>query len=218
MNNTVQLAVTPSGDMIPVGCYKTKGTQAVTLTNASTVYTSAAFSSTAEVLASLTLGAAGDDTITFTSKLKGEQSERISIQVAGAAGALAVAVTGKAILITPKADSTCAQVAAAIAANYAANELVTVTHTLGTAIIDATQAKAFLSGWDAGIHGMPVRVMLNQDGFIGMFSESETAAMTASMPVTKGASYDFYIISGDKITAKSATAGAIAYFTPFKQM
>lgn len=218
MNYAAQLPYDPFGQPLPAPLYKSAGTQAITLTSNAVVYASNAFSGLSKVLPSLVLGAAGADTITFTSNLADSEGERISIQVAGAAGALAISVTGKAILITPTASSTCADVAAAIAAMPQAAELVSVTYTLETAIIDATQAKAYLSGYDKGNVSIPVRVWLTNDGFIGTYSEAETATKAASIPVTAKSDFWLTVEPGDKISVKSATNGAIAYITPFKQL
>ena len=218
MKTNYQMPTTPFGDMIPEPQVDTRKTQAVTLASNATVYASSSFLSSTTAAASLTLGAAGDDTITFTSKIDGADSEKISVQVAGAGGSLTVAVTNKAILITPKADSTCADVKAAIEANAKANELVDVSYTLETAIIDATQAKAYLNGYEPGnINLLPVRVMLDKDGFIGTQPEGLTATKTASMPVAANQYVWVWVEPDEIITAKSATNGAKAYFTPAKK-
>ena len=218
MLNATPLPMTPYGTAIPVGCLKSRATQAVTLTSNAVVYASNAFSGLTKVMASIVLGAAGADTFTLTSKIEGWESEEISVQIAAADTALAVAVTGKAILITPKADTTCAQLAAAIEANPAANALVAASYTTSTAVIDPSQAKAYLDGWDAGNVGIYVMIQFTEDGFYGTFSEAETATKTASIPITAGVPYWEYVFPGHKISLKSATSGAIAYLTPAKQM
>lgn len=217
MLNATPLPMTPYGNAIPVGCLKSRATQAVTLTSNAVVYASNAFSGLTKVMASIELGAAQADTFTLTSKIEGWESEEISVQIAAADAALTVAVTGKAILITPKADTTCAQLAAAIAASPAM-DLVEASYTLGTAVIDPSQAKAYLDGWDAGNVGIYVMIQFTEDGFYSTFSEAETATKTASIPITAGVPYWEYVFPGHKISLKSATNGAIAYLTPAKQM
>lgn len=222
MNNVTQIPIDPFGNAIPVANLKTRGTQAITLTSNSTIYASNAFSSKTKTLASgAVTGTTGAKSLTLTSRIEGEQSERISVQVAGAGAALLVAVSGnRNITITPKSDSTFAQVAAAIAANPAANALVAVSYATAdaTAVIDATQAKAYLNGWDAGNVGCYVRMWCANDFFYGKYTEAETATKTASCPVTAKVDAWEYVEAGDKISLKSATAGAIVYVTPAKQM
>lgn len=219
MLNATPLPIDDYGNPQPVGCHKTRGTQAITLTSNAVVYASTAFSSTTKTLASIELGAAGTDTLTLTAKAESWEGEEVSVQVAGAAGTLSVAVTGKAILITPTAASTVKEVVEAIEANYQANELVSCTYTNdGSAVIDATQAKAYLNGWDAGNRGVYVRIWCDNDCFIGTFAEAETATKTASMPLTAKCDHWEFVFPGHKIAAKSATSGAIIYMTPAKQM
>lgn len=219
MLNATPLPIDDYGNPQPVGCHKSRGTQAITLTSNAVVYASTAFSSTTKTLASIELGAAGTDTLTLTSKLEGWISEEISVQVTTPKPALAIAVTGKAILIAPTASTTIKDVADAIEADPQANALVSCVYTGdGSAVIDAGVAKAYLDGWDSGNRGMYVRVWCDNDAFIGTFSEAETATMTASIPITAKCEHWEFVFPGHKISAKSATNGAIIYMTPAKQM
>lgn len=218
MNNSAGIPVSQFGHPIPVGNLKTRATQAITLTSNEVVYASNAFSSKTKVMASAILGAAGDDYMTLTSKIEGSESERISVIVNAADTALSVVVVGgNAIQITPKADSSLKAVMAAIVANPKANELVSVAITDEDAVIDATQAKQYLNGWDRGGIGVYVRLWGNADFFYGKFSEAETATKTASCPVAAFSETWEYVEPGDKISLKSATNGAIVYITPAKQ-
>ena len=212
--------MTEFGNPIPVGNLKTRATQAVTLTSNAVVYVSNAFSGKTQTMATLTLGAAGNDTLTLTSKIKGQESERISVIVNTAGAALIVAVTGgNAIAITPTASSTIEDISKGIGANPAANALVSCAFSGdGTAVIDASQAKAYLNGWDRGGIGCYVRLWGTNDFFYGKFSEAETATKTASTPVTAKVEVWEFVEPGDKIALKSATNGAIVYITPAKQM
>ena len=219
MLNATPLPVDDYGNPQPVGCHKSRATQAITLTSNAVVYASTAFSGTTKTLASIVLGAAGADTLTLTAKSESWEGEEVSVQVAAPKEALAILVTEKAILITPTASSTCKEVADAIEANYQANELVSCVYTNeGSAVIDAGVAKAYLDGWDAGNRGMYVRVWCDNDAFIGTFSEAETATKTASIPITAKCEHWEFVFPGHKISAKSATNGAIIYMTPAKQM
>ena len=219
MNNAAGIPIDQFGHPIPIGNLKTRATQAITLTSNAVVYVSNAFSSKTKVMASAVLGAAGDDYMTLTSKIEGSESERISVIVNAADAALVVAVVGgNAIQITPKADSSLKAVMAAIVANPKANELVSVAITDEDAVIDNTQAKQYLNGWDRGGIGMYVRLWGTNDFFYGKYSEAETATKTASTPVSAGVEAWEFVEAGDKISLKSATNGAIVYVTPAKQM
>ena len=81
MLNATHLPIDPYGNLIPVGCHKSRGTQVLTLESDAVVYASSAFSGKTKVMASTTLAAAGD-TITITSKIEGWESEEISVKVA----------------------------------------------------------------------------------------------------------------------------------------
>lgn len=219
MNDSTGIPIDSFGHPIPVPNLKTRATQAVTLTSNAVVYGTNAFSSKNKVMASAVLGAAGDDTLTLTSKIEGSESERISVIVNEAGASLVVAVTGgNAIAITPKADSRLKDVVKEIEANPKANELVSAVATSDDAVIDASQAKKYLNGWDAGKTGCYVRLWGTADFFYGKYSEAETDPKTASCPVTAGVETWEYVEPGDKISLKSSTNGAIVYVTPAKQM
>ena len=218
MLNATHLPIDPYGNLIPVGCHKSRGTQVLTLADNTAVYASSAFSGKTKVMASTTLAAAGGETITITSKIEGWESEEISVQVEAAASAEAIAVEGKAITITPKATSTSASIRALVVASPAANDLIEVTYTNANAVIDASQAKQYLDGWDRGNAGIYVLIQATEDCFIGTFSEAETAVKTASMPLFANQMHWEYVMPGHKISAKSTTAGAKVYLTPAKQM
>ena len=218
MLNATHLPIDPYGNLIPVGCHKSRGTQVLTLADDTAVYASSAFSGKTKVMASTTLAAAGTDTITITSKIEGWESEEISVKVAAAGAALAISVSGKEITITPKSDTTSKELAAAIAACPEANELVSVAYTSDTAIVEADKPAVFLDGWDRGNVGIYVLIQADSDIFYGTFTEAETATKTASIPLAAGQMMWEYVMPGHKISAKSTTAGAKVYLTPAKQM
>lgn len=218
MLNATHLPIDPYGNLIPVGCHKSRGTQVLTLADNTAVYASSAFSGKTKVMASTTLAAAGKDTITITSKIEGWESEEISVKVAAAGAALAISVSGKEITITPKSDTTSKELAAAIAACPEANELVSVAYTSDTAIVEDNKPAVFLDGWDRGNVGIYVLIQADSDIFYGTFTEAETATKTASIPLAAGQMMWEYVMPGHKISAKSTTAGAKVYLTPAKQM
>jgi hypothetical protein len=218
MLNATHLPIDPYGNLIPVGCHKSRGTQVLTLADDTAVYASSAFSGKTKVMASTTLAAAGKDTITITSKIEGWESEEISVKVAAAGAALAISVSGKEITITPKSDTTSKELAAAIAACPEANELVSVAYTSDTAIVEDNKPAVFLDGWDRGNVGIYVLIQADSDIFYGTFTEAETATKTASIPLAAGQMMWEYVMPGHKISAKSTTAGAKVYLTPAKQM
>lgn len=218
MLNATHLPIDPYGNLIPVGCHKSRGTQVLTLADDAVVYASSAFSGKTKVMASTTLAAAGTDTITITSKIEGWESEEISVKVAAAGAALAISVSGKEITITPKSDTTSKELAAAIAACPEANELVSVAYTSDSAIVEADKPAVFLDGWDRGNVGIYVLIQADSDIFYGTFTEAETATKTASIPLAAGQMMWEYVMPGHKISAKSTTAGAKVYLTPAKQM
>lgn len=218
MLNATHLPIDPYGNLIPVGCHKSRGTQVLTLADDTAVYASSAFSGKTKVMASTTLAAAGTDTITITSKIEGWESEEISVKVAAAGAALAISVSGKEITITPKSDTTSKELAAAIAACPEANELVSVAYTSDSAIVEADKPAVFLDGWDRGNVGIYVLIQADSDIFYGTFTEAETATKTASIPLAAGQMMWEYVMPGHKISAKSTTAGAKVYLTPAKQM
>lgn len=218
MLNATHLPIDPYGNLIPVGCHKSRGTQVLTLADNTVVYASSAFSGKTKVMASTTLAAAGSDTITITSKIEGWESEEISVKVAAAGAALAISVSGKEITITPKSDTTSKELAAAIAACPEANELVSVAYTSDTAIVEDNKPAVFLDGWDRGNVGIYVLIQADSDIFYGTFTEAETATKTASIPLAAGQMMWEYVMPGHKISAKSTTAGAKVYLTPAKQM
>jgi hypothetical protein len=218
--NATPLPETPQGTAIPVACLKSRATQAVTLTSNAVVYASSIFSKTIKSMASAYIAAADDTKLTFTALKEGWTSEEISVQVAGAGGELAIAVSGNAITITPKADSTVAEVAAAINANVFASALVLASYDASVAdkVVAATQAKQYLDGWDAGNVGIYVLIQFTEDGFYGTFSEAQTSPMTASIPIPANTERWEFVLPGQKISLKSPTNGAKAYLTPAKQM
>ena len=218
MLNATHLPIDPYGNLIPVGCHKSRGTQVLTLADDTAVYASSAFSGKTKVMASTTLAAAGTDTITITSKIEGWESEEISVKVAAAGAALAISVSGKEITITPKSDTTSKELAAAIAACPEANELVSVAYTSDSAIVEADKPAVFLDGWDRGNVGIYVLIQADNDIFYGTFTEAETATKTASIPLAAGQMMWEYVMPGHKISAKSTTEGAKVYLTPAKQM
>lgn len=218
MLNATHLPIDPYGNLIPVGCHKSRGTQVLTLASDTAVYASSAFSGKTKVMASTTLAAADGKTITITSKIEGWESEEISVKVAAAGAALAISVSGKEITITPKSDTTSKELAAAIAACPEANELVSVAYTSDTAIVEDNKPAVFLDGWDRGNVGIYVLIQADSDIFYGTFTEAETATKTASIPLAAGQMMWEYVMPGHKISAKSTTAGAKVYLTPAKQM
>lgn len=218
MLNATHLPIDPYGNLIPVGCHKSRGTQVLTLADNTAVYASNAFSGKTKVMASTTLAAAGGETITITSKIEGWESEEISVKVADAGSDLAISVSGKEITITPKSDTTSKELAAAIAACPEANELVSVAYTSDTAIVEDNKPAVFLDGWDRGNVGIYVLIQADSDIFYGTFTEAETATKTASIPLAAGQMMWEYVMPGHKISAKSTTAGAKVYLTPAKQM
>ena len=218
MLNATHLPIDPYGNLIPVGCHKSRGTQVLTLADNTAVYASSAFSGKTKVMASTTLAAAGDETITITSKIEGWESEEISVKVAAAGAALAISVSGKEITITPKSDTTSKELAAAIAACPEANELVSVAYSLDTAIVEDNKPAVFLDGWDRGNVGIYVLIQADNDIFYGTFTEAEGATQTASIPLAAGQMMWEYVMPGHKISAKSTTEGAKVYLTPAKQM
>ena len=218
MLNATHLPIDPYGNLIPVGCHKSRGTQVLTLADDAVVYASSAFSGKTKVMASTTLAAAGGETITITSKIEGWESEEISVKVAAAGTALAISVSGKEITITPKSDTTSNELAAAIAACPEANELVSVAYTSDNAIVVEDKPAVFLDGWDRGNVGIYVLIQADNDIFYGTFTEAETATKTASIPLAAGQMMWEYVMPGHKISAKSTTKGAKVYLTPAKQM
>ena len=218
MLNATHLPIDPYGNLIPVGCHKSRGTQVLTLADNTAVYASSAFSGKTKVMASTTLAAAGDETITITSKIEGWESEEISVKVAAAGADLAISVSGKEITITPKSDTTSKELAAAIAACPEANELVSVAYSLDTAIVADNKPAVFLDGWDRGNVGIYVLIQADNDIFYGTFTEAEGATQTASIPLAAGQMMWEYVMPGHKISAKSTTEGAKVYLTPAKQM
>lgn len=215
MISATQMPHDPFGSMIPVACHKTRATQVLDLVDDHTVYVSDPFSSEEEVLASHTAEAAGGEEIIFTSKIKGHKSEEISIEIKPAGASLAIAVSGKHIEITPKADSTSKQIKEAIDADVFASQLVSVSYTDEDAVVANNKPKAYLDGWDKGNTGIYVCIFLEDDGFIGTFTEAEQEA--ASMPIAGGERHWEYVLPGYKI-AVQGEAGSKAYLTPAKQM
>lgn len=218
MLNATHLPIDPYGNLIPVGCHKSRGTQVLTLADDTAVYASSAFSGKTKVMASTTLAAADGNTITITSKIEGWESEEISVKVAAAGAALAISVSGKEITITPKSNTTSKELATAIAACPEANELVSVAYTSDSAIVEADKPAVFLDGWDRGNVGIYVLIQADNDIFYGTFTEAETATKTASIPLAAGQMMWEYVMPGHKISAKSTTEGAKVYLTPAKQM
>lgn len=215
MINATHMPHDPYGAMIPVACHKTRATQVLTLTDSNSVYVSEPFSSKTKVLASHIADADGGETITFTSKLDGYESEEISIEIKPAGASLAIVVSGKHIEITPKADSTSKQIKEAIDADVLASQLVSVSYTDEDAVVANNKPKAYLDGWDKGNTGIYVCIFLEDDGFIGTFTEAEQEA--ASMPIAGGERHWEYVLPGYKI-AVQGEAGSKAYLTPAKQM
>ena len=225
MNNSQTLPTDGNGNPIPVFDSGNRNTQALTLTNVNTVYAQTVpFSKTAETMASLVL----DTHVTFTSKLKGFNSNLISVTVAvGGSGvglSVAVAANGKDITITlANAGSTRAAVKAAIEANVAANKLVSVA--IATAGADgaftaSAIAKTYLSGWDAGGKVVYYRAWCASDFFIGKGTSALTDTKTAEVPVTAKSEYYDVVYPGELITAKvtaAASAGAVVYLTPVRR-
>lgn len=213
MLNATPLPIDSYGNPQSVPTLKTRGTQPLTLTSNAVVYASTAFSGLTKTMATATILT----DMVLTSLLEGYKSETISIQIATGSGSLTVAVTGNAILVTlASAGNSNAQIKAAIDANPAAAALVSVVAG-ATGSANNPVAKTYLNGWDRGDVGLYVRIWCDNDAFIGTFSEAETATKTASMPITAKQEYWQFVYPGDKIAAKSATNGAIIYFTPAKQ-
>lgn len=216
-------AVDATGKALPVAILDTKATVAVTLheTLASSSPASTTFGATEKTYPSCTLTSASTGTITITSILGGYDGSHISVTVAAADTALAVAVSGKDITITPKANSTLAQVAAAIAAHTLASMLITAT-VVGTSshVITAEQPKQYLTGWDRGSLGTLVRAYNAANGvcFIGGFPEGNNGTPTASMPMGAGAEMWFMVDAGEKIVAKAASGvTGVLYLTPSRK-
>ena len=220
MLNATHLPIDPYGNLIPVGCHKSRGTQVLSLESDAVVYASSAFSGKTKVMASTTLAAAGGETITITSKIEGWESEEISVKVARSVDeTLTVSVSGKEITITPKSGGTTSkELAAAIAACPEANELVSVAYSSGTAAVVEDKPAVFLDGWDRGNVGIYMLIQADNDIFYGTFTEAETATKTASIPLAAGQMMWEYVMPGHKISAKSTTEGAKVYLTPAKQM
>lgn len=213
-------AVDATGKALPVAILDTKATVAVTLneTLASSSPASTTFGATEKTYPSCTIAAANDKTVTITSILGGYDGSHISVTVADAGASLAVAVSGKDITITPKANSTCALVAAAI--NAAAGHLVVATTNGTTEVVAATQAKQYLAGWDRGGSGTLVRAYNAANGvcFIGGFPEGNNGTPTASMPMGAGAEMWIMVDAGEKIVAKAASGvTGVLYLTPSRK-
>lgn len=60
-----------------------------------------------------------------------------------------------------------------------------------------------------------VRVLMNEDGFIGNYPES--ALEQASMPIMAGQCVELIVQPGHVLTAQSSEAGALCYMTPSKK-
>lgn len=217
MKHASLLPVDANGNPIPVFIPDTKKTQAIALTSAGTVYSSTALAASAKTLAKLVIGCSGDDTITFTAVEENYLSEEISIATADG-GTFGIAISGRAITITPAAAGTaCSVIKAAIEANPKLSALVTVSYTSAAATIDASQAAAFLSGWDDGETPVVCQVCMTGEGFIGTFSETKTATKTASMYVPEGQIIWLLVLPGEIITAKAVGASKVCYITPAKR-
>lgn len=219
MDNSQTLPTDGNGNPIPVFDAGNRNTQTLTLTNANTVYAQTVpFSKTDETMASLVL----DTHVTFTSKIKGFNSNLISVAVAvGGSGfglSVGVASNGKDITITlANAGSTRAEVKAAIEANVASNKLVAVTVATDGAFTASAIDKTYLSGWDPGDNIIYYRAWCASDFFIGKGTSALTATKTAEVPVTAKSEFWDIVYPGELITAKSATAGAVVYLTPVRR-
>lgn len=214
MNFATTLPVDRNGNAIPVLDSDSRKTQSITCAAASAV---TAHASSLAPVAATVASAVLDTHVTFTANDTGSAGEDVSVQVAVGDAGLSVAVTGKAILITlAAAGSTRAAVKAAIEANFAANELVTVTvATAGTFTADAV-AKTYLSGWDPGNTPTIVRLWSDTAFFYGKAQSAEAGAPTAEIPVGAGQEAWDIVNPGERICAKG-TEDKIVYITPARK-
>lgn len=225
MKNATPLPIDPFGNPIPVFVPDTKKTQTLAIADATTFATQTIpFSKTAESLA--TTGeldiCSGDDTITFTSKIRGIESEQITITITAAGAAAAVSVSGKDItFVGMNKEPKCSAIKALCEANPAVDALITVSYKNADATMNANAAlaKTYLQGWDDGETPTVVRLTASNDCFIGTFSEALTATKTASMPLWAKTYVDICVMPGQLITAVgvATVTGAKLYLTPAKK-
>ncbi|HNX37062.1 MAG TPA: hypothetical protein PKI15_01775 [Candidatus Cloacimonadota bacterium] len=225
MKNATPLPIDPFGNPIPVFVPDTKKTQTLAIADATTFATQTIpFSKTAESLA--TTGeldiCSGDDTITFTSKIRGIESEQITITITADGAAAAVSVSGKDItFVGMNKEPKCSAIKALCEANPAVDALITVSYKNADATMDAAAAlaKTYLQGWDDGNTPTVVRLTASNDCFIGTFSEALTTTKTASMPLWAKTYVDICVMPGQLITAVgvATVTGAKVYLTPAKK-
>lgn len=214
MNHATTLPRDKNGNPIPVGDLDGRKTATITLAAASAVTAqTATLSKTAETLAKVVL----DTHVTFESKVEGSAGEDISIQVA-IGTALAVAVTGKAILITldNSPATTRAEVKAAVEADPIANALVTVTVATAGNFTQSAIAKTYLNGWDDGNTPTIVRLWCDTAFFYGKAQSAISGVLVAEIPVSAGCEQWDVVNPGELICAKG-TESKVVYITPCRK-
>lgn len=216
MIKSTQLPQDAFGNLIPVACLDSRKTQVLTMAEKDTAQASAVFTSKTPVKAKIEITGANAGVFTITAVEDSYLSEDISIALSNAA-ALAVALTGRAITISPNGKKF-SEIAAVINGNPAANRLIRASYAdadKNDTIAGANVAAAFLNGYDPGNIGCYVRIVLDGDGFYGTFSEAETATKSASIPLAEGQEAWEYVPAGRKISVMGE-AGMKAYITPGK--
>ena len=225
MKNATPLPIDPFGNPIPIFVPDTKKTQTLAIADATTFATQTIpFSKTAESLATTgEIDKCSDaNWIAFTSKIRGNKSEQISITIVAAGAAAAVSISGKDITFVGMAtEPKCSAMKALCEANPAIDALITVSYKNADATMDAAaaMAKTYLQGWDDGETPTVVRLTASNDCLVGTFSEALTATKTASMPLWAKSYADICVFPGQLITAVgvAAVTGAKLYMTPAKK-
>jgi hypothetical protein len=222
MRGSTVLPVDKNGNAVPVFIPDTGKTQTIAIADATNVAAATAFSNVTKTMAKLTAShCAGDETITFTSRIEGYPSENISIYMKHDAAALSVAVTGYLVTISYDGGTppTCAAVKAAVDAHDAASKLIDVTYTLSTATLDNAEYKrAFLSGWDGGKTPMIVELTATKacKYHVGPITLAGASAALIKGYIGEGQTKHIGIMPGEIISAVglATSPGALLYITP----
>lgn len=229
MRGSTVLPVDKNGNAVPVFIPDTGKTQTIAIANDSTVAAATAFSNVTKTMAYYTTDDifAGENYMTFTSKIEGYPSENISIEIVNAGDALAVSISGYAITIAGAGkEPKCSEIKAAFEANEAINKLVSVSYTTAgeddpTINSDAEVARTFLSGWDDGKTPMIVELTATKacKYHVGPITLAGGLATTCKGYIGEGQTKHIGIMPGEIISAVglASSPGALLYITPGRE-
>ena len=222
MRGSTVLPVDKNGNAVPVFIPDTGKTQTIAIANDTTVAAATAFSNVTKTMAKLTaLHCAGDETITFTSRIEGHTGEKIGIRMRHDSDPMSVTVTGYLVTIAYDGGNppTCAAVKAAVDAHAAASKLIDVTYTLPTATLNnAEYTRTFLSGWDDGKTPMIVELTATKacKYHVGPITLAGKAAALVKGYIGEGQTKHIGVMPGEIISAVGlgTNSGALLYITP----